>query len=268
MITVISLILTGGIVGVLSGLLGIGGGLVLVSALLLTLPAYGVGQSEIAHVAVATSLATTVITAMVSTFKHHQKSGVLWPTVRSLAPGLIVGSILGASIATKIDGFWLVIAVSVYCMIAAIQINLGSPSPSESASQNSLRSKSLAIPGVGIGVVSAIVGIGGGSMTVPMLAKKGAEMVRAVGTSTACGFLVALFGALAFALGGESLQTSVPGTVGYVHVEAALALAVGSIFMVPYGVKLAHRMSGNRLKIVFSCFLVVLGITILATNLG
>jgi uncharacterized membrane protein YfcA len=118
--------------------------------------------------------------------------------------------------------------------------------------------------GVLIGAVSALVGIGGGSMTVPLLIAKGAKPVRAVGTSAACGFAIALASAAGYVFAGRDAGGLPPWSLGFVYLPAALGVAAASVLMAPYGATLAHRLAGAHLQRLFAAFLVLMGIAVLA----
>ncbi|HET6604690.1 MAG TPA: sulfite exporter TauE/SafE family protein [Xanthomonadaceae bacterium] len=245
------------VAGLLAGLLGIGGGLVIVVVLAWLLPRMGVPPEAAMHAALATALASIVFTAMASARAHHLRGSVLWPSVWRLVPGLLAGGVLGGLLATQLEGIVLRALVSVYCFVAAVQIGFGSARHG-GARPDAPRSPWLAPAGVGIGAVSALVGIGGGSMTVPLLVYLGIPPVRAVGTSSACGVAIGLASAAAYALFGPA--GALPeGGLGYVYVPAAVGIALASILAAPYGTRLAHVLSGPALRRVFAVFLVVVG---------
>ena len=181
--------LLGIVAGVLAGLLGIGGGLVLVAALVWLLPAHGVPKEAAMHAALASSMASIVMTAASSAYAHHRRGGVLWPTVGWMVPGLLLGGWLGSLFAVAIDGDVLRLFVAAYCFIAGAQMAFGGTRKGGSADVVP-RGPVMSLAGIGIGAVSAVVGIGGGSMTVPLLIWRGVTPVRAVGTSSACGVAI------------------------------------------------------------------------------
>lgn len=239
--------------GLLAGLLGVGGGLVLVAALVLVLPMQGVPADAVVHAALATSLASIVVTGLASTRAHARRGSVLWPSVAWLLPGLVLGGWLGSLLATRLDGNslrWFVVA---YCLLAALQLFFEFPR-SRPAHPTPPRGASLTSAGVGIGVVSALVGIGGGSMTVPVLIWRGVVPVRAVGTSSACGVAIGLASASGYALHG-AVAGMPAGSLGYVYVPAAIGITLTSLWMAPYGAALAHRLSPVILKRLFAAFL-------------
>ncbi|RMH89038.1 sulfite exporter TauE/SafE family protein, partial [Lysobacter pythonis] len=191
-LTLLTFLALGAVAGVLAGLLGIGGGLVLVAALAWLLPAQGaVPTASAMHAALATSLASIVFTAMSSAKAHARRGSVLWPTVAWMVPGLLLGGWLGSRVAVDVDGRWLRWGVAAYCLIAAAQMLLSKPKQAGDPAR-SPRGVGMSVAGTGIGAVSAFVGIGGGSMTVPLLTWLDVPPVRAVGTSSACGVFIGL----------------------------------------------------------------------------
>ena len=174
----------GALVGVLAGLLGIGGGLVLVAALAWLLPQYGIPREAAMHAALASSLGSIVLTSLSSTRAHHRRGSVLWPSVAWLVPGVMVGAWLGSRFAIGLDGAVLRWAFVGYCLLIAAQMAF-SRGPAAGESAPAPRGPRMTLAGGGIGAVSAVVGIGGGSLTVPLLTWLGVAPIRAVGTAAA-----------------------------------------------------------------------------------
>lgn len=253
----------GAAAGLLAGLLGVGGGLVIVAALAWILPGQGVPAGAVMHVALATSLATILATSLSSTRAHLARGSVMWPTVRALVPGLLLGGALGALLADRLPGDVLRLGVAGFCFLAAIQLATRRTVP-EGAAGVVPRGVALSAWGGVIGAVSALVGIGGGSMTVPLLIHRGAVPVRAVGTSAACGFAIALASAAGYVWGGHDAEGLPPGSWGYVHLPAAGAIALASVLLAPAGAALAHRLRGASLARVFAGFLALMGVAVLA----
>src|SRR5690606_28914701 len=182
--------LLGLIAGVLAGLLGIGGGLVLIGALVWLLPVYGIPAEAAMHAALASSLASIVLTASSSTRAHHRRGSVLWPTVAWMVPGLLLGGWLGSFVAVALEGEVRRRCVAVYCFLVALQMAFGGPRGGAAQPDVVPVGWPMSAAGTGIGAVSAVVGIGGGSLTVPLLVWRGVVPVRAVGTSAACGIFI------------------------------------------------------------------------------
>ncbi|MFO0030445.1 MAG: sulfite exporter TauE/SafE family protein [Pseudomonadota bacterium] len=257
----------GAAAGLLAGLLGVGGGLVIVAALAWILPGQGVPPGAVIHVALATSLATILATSLSSTRAHLARGSVMWPTVRALVPGLLVGGAAGALVADRLPDLVLRLGVAAFCFAAAIQLATRRVVADGDAGTVPA-GRSLTLWGGMIGAVSALVGIGGGSMTVPLLIRFGALPVRAVGTSAACGFAIALASAAGYAWGGRDAADLPAATWGYIHLPAAAAIAAASVLLAPAGAALAHRLRGPVLARVFAGFLVLMGTAVLAAARG
>ena len=251
----------GVVAGVLAGLLGVGGGLVLVAALAWLLPTMGVPHEAAMHAALASSLASIVLTAAASARAHHRRGSVLWPTVAWMVPGLLLGGLLGSAVAVGVDGDVLRWIVALYCLAAAAQLTFTRPRAAPEAHRDA-RGPLMTVAGTFIGAVSAVVGIGGGSMTVPLLVWRGVVPVRAVGTSSACGVAIGLASAVGYAL--HAPHGALPQfSVGYVYLPAAAGVAAASVLAAPWGTRLAHRLDPPTLKRVFAGFLVVVGVSLL-----
>lgn len=251
----------GAIAGVLAGLLGVGGGLVLVAALAWLLPSLGIPQEAAMHAALASSLASIVLTAAASARAHAHRGSVLWPTVAWMVPGLLLGGWLGSGFAVRIDGDVLRLVVAAYCVLAALQLLFSRTRADGAPAVPPPRGPLMGVAGTGIGALSAIVGIGGGSMTVPLLVWRGVAPVRAVGTSSACGVAIGFASAVGYALhapGGALPEHA----VGYVYLPAAIGVAAASVFAAPYGTRLAHHIGGAALKRVFAGFLLLVALAL------
>ena len=254
--------LLGLVAGILAGLLGVGGGLVLVAALAWLLPLFGVPPEVAMHAALASSLASIVLTAASSARAHARRGSVLWPTVAWMVPGLLLGAWLGSGVAVKLDAQTLRWIVAGYCLLAAWQTGFGrSRAPADGSEVPAPRGWPMSAAGGGIGVLSALVGIGGGSMTVPLLVWRGVKPVRAVGTSSACGVAIGLSAAVGYALHAPSGALPAHG-IGYVYLPAAIGVAVASVLAAPWGTCLAHRLSGNALRKVFALFLLLVALSV------
>ena len=255
-------LLLGACAGLLAGLLGVGGGLVIVAVLARMLPAQGVPADSVMHVALATSLASIILTGLSSARSHHQRGSVLWTSVRWLVPGLVIGALLGSAVASQLPAQFLRLAVALFCLLAAAQLAFGTPHR-QAAAMDPPRGRGLSLAGLAIGGLSAIVGIGGGSLTVPLLVWLGVTPVRAVGTSAACGVAIGLAAAVGYAALTPTGSDLPSGSLGYVYLPAAAGIAVASILCAPYGAKLAHRLSGPALKRVFAFLLLAVGVSLL-----
>ncbi len=266
LVSIIVLLAAGASAGFLSGLLGVGGGLLVVAALSMALPALGIPAAQVIHVAVATAMAANVLTLASSATAHMRRGSVAWPTWQWLAPGMVAGGFAGAHIAQLLSAQALRWVIAAFCAVMAWRMARGSKrAENPSQGEHVPRSPWLLPAGTGIGALSAVVGIGGGSMTVPLLISLGVKPVRAVSTSAVCGFTIAVSGALSYALTVHAPPQPLPwGSVGDLYLPAAAVAAAGSMALAPVGTRLAHSLSGAALTRVFALFLLVVGALIAA----
>lgn len=251
-------LLIGAIAGFTAGLFGVGGGLIIVPILYIVFTLLNYDPNVIMHIAVGTSLATIIVTSISSVMAHHKKGAVLWSVFRNLAPGLVLGSFLGAGIADLMSGQHLQLVIGIFAIWMAFKMFRGAHGVVDPNRHLPSASIQLAAGG-GIGVASAIFGIGGGSLTVPYLNRHGVVMQQAVATSAACGLPIALAGAIGFMWFGAKEQIDVPNTIGYVHVYAFLGISVMSFITAKVGARVAHRLSAAMLKKCFAGLLVFVG---------
>ncbi|GJM11277.1 MAG: UPF0721 transmembrane protein [Lysobacteraceae bacterium] len=249
--------LIGVVAGLLAGMLGIGGGLVIVPALLFVLDQ--MGSSVPMQQAVATSLASIIATGAVSAWSHHNRGAVDWHNVRLLAPGICLGASVGAVVAGWISSEWLKLVFALFATwVGALMLK---PDKGPPTIRHISRVQSLWLAPL-IGALSALVGIGGGSMTVPFLSAHGVNMQRAVATASAIGVFLALAGAVVFAVTTPSDGASAANSLGLVHLPSLLAITATSMLSAPLGVRLAHRAPSATLKRVFGGFLLLMALWI------
>ena len=261
---IVAALAVGGVAGFLAGLFGIGGGMIMVAALAFALPLLGAPAAHAMHMALATSLACIVLTAIASTRAHARRGSVLWPAVAWLAPGLVLGGFAGAALGGALPDAWLRIGFAAYCFVTAATLLLARklPPAAHAALPTGPTLTAAALP---IGALSALVGIGGGSMLVPLLVWRGQPAVRAVGTSAACGLPVALAAATGYLFAAGASDAALPaGSIGYVHLPAAALLALGSTSATRHGAALAHRLAHHQLNRAFALLLLLMGIAMVA----
>jgi len=250
----------GVVAGLVGGLLGLGGGILIVPALLFLFIWQGMPADILMHLAVATSLFTIVFTSISSSYAHHKHQAVLWSQVFLLTPGIIIGAVFGAFLADYISSDILRRLFGIFEILVACQIGF---SVKPSAHRSLPGRNGMLIAGGGIGTLSTILGIGGGTLTVPFLVWCHVNIRKAVATSSACGFPIALAGTLAMIYTGLD-STSLPeNTIGYVYWPAALLILVTSVLFAPVGAKLAHTMPVASLKRVFAIVLACVGLRML-----
>jgi len=253
-------ILTGACAGFAAGLLGIGGGLIIVPVLFFIFSAQGYETQYLMQMALTTSLATIVVTSISSTRAHHKKQAVLWPLVLLLSPGIIFGAWFGGLFASTINSDSLKSFFAFFEFAIAINLIL----KKQPAQHNTVIKKTVAAAGgTVIGFVSTLVGIGGGTMTVPFLHWFSISMRNAVATSAACGFPIAFIGTLAYIYASYDLPLSGSYAIGYLQYDAFLFIAGSSFLFAPLGAKVAHSISEKALRLSFSFILFSLGLIML-----
>lgn len=246
------LLLLGGIGGFLAGLLGVGGGMILVPFTAVLLEARGFPPAQLLQVAIATSLAMICFTSISSLRAHHQRGAVRWPLVVALSPGIVVGSVLGAQVASRLPGAVLSLVFGVFILMMATNMLRGGGG--EGTREMPGRWVVGAVGGV-IGFVASMVGAGGAFLTVPFLSAHRVPMHHAVGTSAAVGLPVALAGTLGYVQAGWSASGLPSGTLGYIYLPALAVLSVASVLAAPLGARVAHRMDTRQLKRAFAVLL-------------
>ena len=251
---------TGAIAGILAGLLGIGGGLFIVPVLLFVLPLSGVVSEHLMVIAVATSLATIVITSISSVRAHHKKGAVMWPIFWRLTPGILLGAWLGALVADWLSNIILTGFFGCAVIIIGLQMWLA-----KQPDQSSYQPGKLAFGASGtvIGMISAMIGIGGGSLTVPLLHYWRKPIVKAVATAAAGGLPIAVAGTLGFIFAGWGNSDLPDYSLGYVYLPAAGLIIISSSLFAPVGAHWAHRVPAQQLKKGFAVFLILVGIKVL-----
>ena len=250
----------GAFAGTVAGLLGVGGGLIIVPVLAALFLQQGIEPAIIMHLAVGTSLATIVITSISSVYSHHKHGAVLWKIFWRLMPGIIIGAWLGAWLASMLPTKELKLIFGVFELLVAAQMGFGIKPPASSTLPGGA---GLAAAGTGIGTVSAIVGIGGGTLTVPFLTWCQIKIHNAIATSAACGLPIAVAGSIGFMVTGSAQQSLPAYASGFVYWPAFLGIVITSALFAPFGAKLAHRLSTKKLRGVFAVFLVCLGVWML-----
>lgn len=253
----LALIVLGSCTGFLAGLLGIGGGMILTPFLTMLLVSTGVPDEHIVHTAIATSLATIIFTSVSSVRAHHARGGVIWPVVGWVAPGILVGALIGSNIASSLPTFWISMVFVVFVGFSAIKMfRGGKPAPSRGLPGK----PGLFGAGSFIGLISALVGAGGGFISVPFLVWCNVAMQRAVGTSAALGLPIAAAGTLGYILTGWGVEglPGFPMMAGYIHLPALACVSVASVCTAPLGARVAHSIDTKPLKKLFACNLLVL----------
>ena len=251
-VLIVELLALGLVCGFLAGLLGIGGGMLMVPFLTLILSQRGVDAGMAVKMAIATSMATIMFTSIASVRAHHQRGAVRWDLVRGLAPGILIGGLLaGAGIFALLKGAWLAEKLT-----------------KPAASRQMPGTAGQVGAGTGIGLLSGLVGAGGGFVSVPFMTWCNVPMHKAVATSAALGFPIAVASTTGYLIGGWSLPTTLPGSFGYLYLPALVVIACASVTMAPLGVRTAHAMDVAQLKKVFASLLFLLAAYMLYKGLA
>ncbi|MGV8834390.1 MAG: sulfite exporter TauE/SafE family protein [Devosia sp.] len=255
---VVGLMITGVCSGLAAGLLGIGGGAIIVPALATALSVMGFDSDVVQHVAVGTSLAIIIPTGFVSARSHYKRGALDTATLKLWVPFILAGTFIGGLMAGMFSGNVLRIVFAVMAFVIAANIVSGF----QTKLMGHLKGSALThrISAALVGFISALMGIGGGSLSVPTLVAFGASMHAAVGTSAAIGVGIALAGTLGFVISGWGVAGLPPLSLGYVNLVALLLVAVLAALFAPLGAALAHRLDQKALKYVFAGFLVLVGL--------
>jgi uncharacterized membrane protein YfcA len=254
------LIVVGAVAGTLSGLLGIGGGAIIVPVLALLFEHQGMSDGVLMQAAIGTSLATIFFTSVSSVRAHHARRSIRWPVFWQLTPGIVVGTLIGAAVAHWLPGNVLKILFGAFLLLIAAQMARGQTLNSHRPLP---RPRSMALAGGVIGALSALFGIGGGSLSVPFLTWCSLKPVEAIATSAAMGVPIALGGTIGYVVTGLYASGLPPWSVGYVVLPPFAGVVVASVLFAPLGARLAHRLPQLTLQRVFAALLVVLGLRLL-----
>lgn len=241
--------------GFVAGLLGVGGGLVIVPVLAWIFSLQGFAPEQVVQLAVGSSLATIVFTSLSSTWAHARKRAVQWSLAGQLSTGIVIGGWLGGVVAVWLGGSLLGLVFGIFEFMVAAHLLYGRAPVAHRPAPGRLRN---ALAGWLIGALSALLGIGGGTLTVPWLVWHNVAMREAVATSAACGLPIALVGVMGFIWVGQGVPLP-PGSTGYVYWPAVIAVSAASVLSAPRGAALAHRIRQASLKKVFAAFLMLLG---------
>ncbi len=253
-----AMLATGAIGGVLAGLLGIGGGIVIVPVLDAALEVLGVDPAIRMHVAVATSLATIVPTSISSSRAHHRRGAVDLSLVKRWAVFVLLGSLAGAWIAAGVHSNVLSIVFAVVAFLIAIKLML----PLEGKTLASEVPHGVLMPLIpgGIGAVSSMMGIGGGTLSVAALTMFNQPIHRAVGTASLFGLVISLPGTFGFMVAGWGDPRLPPGNLGFVSLLGFVLISPMTVLFAPLGAALAHRLSQRQLSTLFGLFLLAMSV--------
>ena len=255
--------LCGAVAGVLAGLFGVGGGLVIVPVLVTVFSWQGLASGFVMQMALGTSLATIIATSTSSTLSHHRRGAVRWDLFVKLAPGIVLGTWLGAALADISDSNDLKLAFGLAECALGLYLWFKPSAAEVLENKRTWTWPATSAAGAVIGSIAALAGIGGGTITVPYLARGGLAMKRAVATSAACGLPIAISGCLSYVVWGWGQEGLPAAATGYVYWPAVLGIVCLSTLCAPLGAHLAHRLPEQMLKKCFAALLMLLGLKML-----
>jgi uncharacterized membrane protein YfcA len=252
LITIFTYCAVGAIAGLLAGLLGIGGGLVIVPMLVYVFALNNIPHELTMHLALATSMASIMFTSVSSFMAHHKRGAVHWHVVKKIVAGILTGTFLGSCFASAMSTNFLKLFFIIFLYFVAAQL-LFNKKPK--GGRDLPGKAGMFAVGNGIGVVSSLVGIGGGTLSVPFMLWCNIRVHQAIGTSAAIGLPIAVAGTVGYIVNGWNAAALPHYSVGYVYLPALLGIAAVSVLTAPLGVKLAHSLPVDRLRRIFSLLL-------------
>ncbi|WP_320176045.1 sulfite exporter TauE/SafE family protein [Maridesulfovibrio sp.] len=252
--TLLIFVVLGIFAGILAGLLGIGGGLVIVPILVFTLPPLGIPDVHLMHIALGTSLASIIFTSISSMRSHNKRGAVRWDIFKTITPGIILGTFLGSLSTSFMNTNFLKGIFVVFLYYVASQMLFGLK---PKASRQVPGFQGLFVAGNVIGIFSSLVGIGGGTLSVPFLTMCNIVIHTAIGTAAAIGLPIAISGTAGYVWTGIGIEGLPPYCFGYVYLPALIGIVSASMLTAPIGVRLAHSLPVDKLKKIFAILLIV-----------
>ena len=248
-----AMILAGVIGGFVAGLLGVGGGIVIVPILYFVLGGVGVADTVRMKVAVATSLATIIFTSLSSARSHYKRGAVDFVLLKSWGLPIFIGVVFGTLIGGHVNGLVLTMVFAVVALLVAINMIVRADNAALADGFPNIAVKSVA--GLFVGLISAMMGIGGGTLSVPILTAFGFDIRKAVGTAAAIGFIIAIPGTVGYALAGWGAADLPAGSLGYANLIALVALVPLTTLIAPLGARVADVIPRRMLSYAFAAFL-------------
>ncbi len=261
----VMLLVIGAFAGVLAGLLGVGGGIVLVPSFFYAFQTLGYDGPQLMQMCLATSLATIIVTSMRSVLSHNKKGAVDWDILRTWAPGIVIGAVVGMLVVAQLRSNTLQAIFGVLALIVGLYMGFGRADWRLGQSMPKGLTRALQSPAVGF--MSVLMGIGGGSFGVPLMSLYNTPIHRAVATAAGFGVLIAVPAVIGFLFVGMGIGAP-PFTIGTVNLVAFGIVIAMTLITAPLGVKLAHAMDPKPLKRVFAVFLVLVALNMLRKALG
>ncbi|VAW44883.1 Uncharacterized UPF0721 integral membrane protein [hydrothermal vent metagenome] len=263
LISIALLATLGLIVGFFAGLLGIGGGAIMVPTLTAYFLWQGINPDSVVHLALATSMSCIIFTALLSIRTHQKHQAILWPITVKMSPAVFIGSAFATLWVVQISSKTIALVFMLLMFLVALQMTFGFKPKATAPSK--IKTIELVPAGFVIGFISAMIAIGGGSLTVPYLSWHQINIKKVIATAASIGLPIAVAGCLVFSIQG-SQQTNLPAqTIGYIYWPATLIITMGSALTTSHGANLTHKLPTGLLKKVFAGLIVLLAIRMFYT---
>ena len=265
MIDIVIFLALGAFTGLLAGMFGIGGGSVLVPALMFIFYGMDFEASIVIYLAIGTSLTSIFFSALSSAYSHHLKHSVEWSLVPPLSIGMVVGALVGSKYATSLESNDLKLIITIFLFAVGVEMVFSYSQFIINKTKKTLSISNVTAPlhGSWIGFLSSIIGIGGGSFTTPLMIAGGYNIRKGIGTAAACGVPIAIAGALGYMLFGQGNSDLPNFTSGFVFWPAVAAISFASILTAKVGANLSHSLSEVTLKRMFGIFLIMVGVMVM-----
>jgi len=253
----VGLLTTGAIAGILAGLLGVGGGIVIVPVLIIVAEIFDIPQEVVMLTVVGTSLATIIPTSISSARAHSKRGAIDYDILRGWVPAIFVGALLGGIASKTLGSNGLTLIFGTVALI--VSVNLALPKPIVLASAPPSARVGQSVVALPIGFLSALMGIGGGTLSVPVMSMMSVAVHRAIATASVFGLAIAVPAVCGFVWNGIGVDGRPPASLGFVNIPAAVIIFSMSVLTAPLGAKLAHALDARPLKLAFAVFLAVSG---------
>lgn len=254
--------LLGSVVGFLAGLLGIGGGLLIVPVLSALLIAFDVVESDrVMIIAIATSLASILFTSTSSALAHHKNDNIPWHIAPWVMGGVAIGALTSGFFAAWLPEKMVKLVFGLSVLFIAYRMLFVKTTVEEGS--NLPKGWFLSTITAFMGALSAMIGIGGGALIVPLLTHFSLDMKKAIGSASACGIVIALFGSVGYIISGWHTYEFEQGFIGYIYLPALFGIVSTSWFTAPWGAKATHTLPVKVIKRVFAGLLVIIAIRML-----
>ena len=267
MIDIAIFLALGAFTGLLAGMFGIGGGSILVPALIFIFYGMGFEDTIVIYLAIGTSLTSIFFSSFSSAYSHHLKQSVEWALVIPLSIGMVIGAIIGSRYATSLASTDLKLIITVFLFVIGAEMifNYSQFIISKTKKVLSISNVTAPVHGSWIGFLSAMIGIGGGSFTTPLMIAGGYNIRQGIGTAAACGAPIAIAGALGYSFFGQGNPNLPSLTSGFIFWPAVAGISFASILTAKIGANFSHSLSEATLKRMFGIFLIIVGAMVMAS---